>query len=624
MTGTDERQPYGWAGPVGAFLATPANVVISALEEHLTGLLHLRASSSQLEAWREEIDILRRSLRDVAIARPDVADWGIVLEYELLLEGGRRPDAILLTGATVISMEFKTKDHVSAADRDQAAAYARDLAEYHSQSHHLDVRGVLIPTLLGDHRELTDGVESMGPGALDAYLEALPANTPVDVAEWLAGEYAPLPSLIEAARMIFRHKRLPRIRRCESSGVPEAVERLGQIVEHCDRESTRALAFLAGVPGAGKTLAGLQLVYERSEGVAPAVFLSGNSPLVQVLRDALEAKSFVQDLHAFIKTYHRAGQVPKQKVVVFDEAQRAWDADYMAFKKGIAHSEPELLVEIGQRIPDWCTLVGLVGDGQEIYAGEEGGIGQWADALRSPNTDDWAVYCPPRMTGEFVGLDVHAEATLDLTVTLRSRQAEQIHEWVSAVLDGDLGRAARLALQVRSTAFTMYLTRDLDEAREYVTDRYADQPEARYGILASSDSAKLLAVHGLDSSFMATSRMKVADWYNRGKGEPGSGCNLELVVTEFGCQGLELDMPVIAWADDLVWTEHGWQKARRRRRYPQRDPEQLKENSYRVLLTRGRDGFVIYVPDARQLDSTENALLAAGVQPLIIKAAMAS
>lgn len=148
-----------------------------------------------------------------------------------------------------------------------------------------------------------------------------------------------------------------------STSIPEAVNLLGRLAEQAAREGRRVLCFVAGVPGSGKTLAGLTLVYQHAPQDGSATFLSGNGPLVEVLQDALQSKAFVRDLHGFIKTYGRTTKVPNEHVVVFDEAQRAWDKPRVLDRQGIDKSEPDLLIMIGERLPHWATLVGLVGDG---------------------------------------------------------------------------------------------------------------------------------------------------------------------------------------------------------------------------------------------------------------------
>jgi hypothetical protein len=187
---------------------------------------------------------------------------------------------------------------------------------------------------------------------------------------------------------------------------------------------------------------------------------------------------------------------------------------------------------------------------------------------------------------------------------------------VHLLLDGDLDGAAPIADDMAEGDFPIYVTRSLDSAKLYAEERYSDAPEARYGILVSSH-AKGLLKYGIDNSFMATNRIfNVAKWFNGEKGDPASCCAFQRVATEFGCQGLELDLPIVAWGSDLMWAERTWKLTPIRRRYPQHDPESLLTNSYRVLLTRGRDGLVIFVPPTEDFTPTSLAILDAGAVPL--------
>jgi len=610
------RTPYGWAGSVAEFLSKPPTAVVSALETHLERLMGFPASGSQVNAWLEEEALMRASLRDLAVARPDVSRWGIALEYELHLEGGRRPDVILHSGEEIFVLEFKQASGAPTGAIDQVVAYARDLAEYHKASHNIPVEPVLVLTQARQIGASPEGVHIVAPAQVGALLEARSTGSGIEMQGWLDSPYEPLPTLVEAARMIFREEPLPRIRRAESAGIPEAVDLLVRLTKQAQRDSLRMLAMLAGVPGAGKTLAGLQLVYDRLSDDHDAVFLSGNGPLVQVLRDALGSKSFVQDLHAFITTYGTSTRTPDHHIVVFDEAQRAWDSGYMTYKGRGALSEPEVLIEVGERLQDWCSLVGLVGDGQEIHSGEEAGMGQWAAAIERHANLQWEVHCPPRLGVQFDGQKVTEHEELDLTVSLRSRRADDLHEWVAALLEGELGKAARLAGEIQDSGFPMYITRDLEAGKRYLIERYQDEPERRYGILASSRTQRFLPPFGVDSSWPATKKVNFAHWFNRPRGEASAGSNMETVVTEFGCQGLELDLPLVAWGDDVLWDGHGWNVRAGRPRYPQEDPIQLRLNCYRVLLTRGRDGLLVFLPDDRSVDQTEHALLAAGLRVL--------
>lgn len=610
------RRTHGWSGSVRSFLDQPTTVVESSLEEHLVGLLGMNPSRSQIEAWLEEIDVLKQAFRDLAISKSTCLDWSVILEFELPLEGGRRPDVIVLGPGRIFVLEFKQDPVLQRSSLDQVAAYARDLAEYHSKTHGIDVLPILIPTRTHDKAEIRDVVQVLSPDKLAAILDGQPNGNSIDLEDWLEGDYAPLPTLIAAAKMIFNNERLPAIKRAESYGVASAVLRLKEIAQWAEDNSGRALAFVSGVPGAGKTLVGLQFVYDKSDQSSQAIFLSGNGPLVEVLRDALKSKAFVSDLHAFIKSYGTTSKVPRQNIVVFDEAQRAWDSNHMMLKKSIPYSEPELLISIGEKIPNWSTLVGLIGHGQEIHTGEEAGIKGWFEALDSEHAkSEWRVYSPPRFTMAFPGKKVIEYPELDLNHTLRSKQAEYLHQWVQHLLDGKLPAASEKSQKIWIQNFPIFITRDIEEAKLYVSSRFAGETSKRYGILASSKD-QVLPNYGIHNGFQDTKRVKNARWYNQDLGSDGSCCNMEEVVTEFGCQGLELDMAIVAWGNDFLWDGKEWKLRKMRTRIPQVDPHQLRLNSYRVLLTRSREGMIIFVPPRPEFDQTEHALLAAGARIL--------
>lgn len=546
----ETRPSWGWAGTAREFLSTSRNGWITSLTLHHQGLFDQPPSHSQLEAWRDEYGSLRETFEEALAQEPSASEWGLVFEYELPMEGGRRPDLVALVGGVLAVVEFKSSPDLPIAYSDQVEAYARDIVEYHSTSRDLEVHALLVPTASSFRAATKDAVQVVPHRELAAQLHEIAQGEQLQLDLWLLGEYAPLPSLVRAARRIFEEKPLPRIRRAEAAGVNEAVDHASWLIREAEVENKRLLVLVAGVPGAGKTLVGLRAVYEHSAEHAPASFLSGNGPLVEVLQDALESRVFVRDLHAYIREYGIRGRDPAHNVVVFDEAQRAWDARYMQEKRGISASEPELLIGAGDRMRDWSALVGLVGDGQEIYSGEEGGLGQWRDAiLASPN--DWQVVCPPRLAEIFSPIEVRQTELLDLTISLRSRRAETLHEWVAALLAGDLEKACDLAAGVREEGFPLWLTRDLDTGRAHLRQRYLDQPAPLYGLLASSQ-AKNLARLGVDNTFQATKRIRTAKWFNAPRDAEHSGTRLEQPITEFQCQGLELDHPMVCWGDDLL------------------------------------------------------------------------
>jgi schlafen family protein len=546
----------------------------------------------------------------------DAARWSLVFEYELPLEGGRRPDVVVLAGQTIVVLEFKSADRPIQADLDQVAAYARDLTEYHALSHAKLVKPVLVLPRARGLETIRGDVHVIGADLLGRALLTLRGEGHIGLGAWLDAPYHPLPTLVAAARRIFQHEPLPHVRRAQAAGIPETVDFISQLIHRAADRHLRVLALVTGVPGAGKTLVGLRAVYERSAKEGLATFLSGNGPLVQVLQDALQSKVFVRDLHAFIKSYGIQSKAPSVSVIVFDEAQRAWDNAFMTEKRGVRASEPELLIKAGMKVPHWVVMVGLVGEGQEIYSGEEGGLDQWAGAIRIAGVDKWQVYAPPHIAHEFTGLNVATDERLHLRLSVRAQRAEEVHEWVRYLLEGSIPLAAQVATRVNRDDYPMYVTRDLDEAKEYARRRYISEPDSRYGLLASSHAAKSVARFGFDVGFQQTKRIKVARWFNAAQNDPDSCCALTQPITEFQCQGLELNLPIILWGDDFLWTGTRWVLKPKRSQFPQADPEGLLRNVYRVLLTRGRDGTVVVLPREAAFDATELAFLAAGLRPL--------
>ena len=502
----------GWAGSAAEFFELSEADFRASLIAHYRRLGG-QPARAQLDAWTDERVIVRDALSELRDRAGAVDQWRLVFEYELPLEGGRRPDLVILAGQAIIVIEFKEARHLPVAFFDQVAAYARDLGDYHAASHGRAIHAILAPASDSAGGRSRPGVTLARPAELADAIASVADDGPApDLAAWLASPYAPLPTLVAAARRIFEHKPLPHVRRALSAGIPQTVDLVHGLITAARDRQLRRLVLVAGVPGAGKTLVGLRVVYEHAEQDAPASFLSGNGPLVEVLQNALESRVFVKDLHAYIRRYGINGTPPEHNVVVFDEAQRAWDADYMALKRNLERSEPELLIAAGGRMPRWSTMVGLVGDGQEIYTGEEGGLQQCVDAIRADG-GAWEVHCPPRLASTFAGLDVTVHDGLDLTVSLRSRRAEYLHDWVAKLLAGDLDGAATLATEIHGDGFPLRLTRDPQTARAYARDRYVDEPDRLYGFLASSQ-AKNLAGLGLDNTFQATKRVKIARWFN--------------------------------------------------------------------------------------------------------------
>ena len=184
------------------------------------------------------------------------------------------------------------------------------------------------------------------------------------------------------------------------------------------------------------------------------------------------------------------------------------------------------------------------------------------------------------------------------------------------LLDGGLAAAAAHAEAMEKQGFRLYLTRELERATGYVRERYRSEQDKRYGLLGSSKGR--LNPFGIPTDFQSTKRLRVGPWYYDDPDSVKSCCRLDSAATEFQCQGLELDLPIVGWGVDLHWGGRSWQSlpqrpSRNPRRMQARDPHTLRLNSYRVLLTRGRDGVVLYVPDGgAAFDADFVALEAAG------------
>jgi hypothetical protein len=372
------------------------------------------------------------------------------------------------------------------------------------------------------------------------------------------------------------------------------------------------------------------------ERCVPAVFLSGNGPLVEVLQYELRAaggdgKAFVRGVKEYVRRYsRRQSLIPPEHILVFDEAQRAYDPEQVQAKHAgtpgfeAGHSEPEHFIEFADRIPEWCVVVGLIGGGQEIHIGEEAGIGQWRVAVeRSKRSTEWQIHGPLAVADHFEHSAVPycCDSVLNLDTEIRQHQATGVHAFVANVLAADPANVNQmLATKLDSMGYHLRITRDLDVAKQYLRERYCEDPDARFGVLASSKDRDLVRF-GIENDFQSTKRVRFGPWYSDPEDAPnGLSCrHLKICVTEFGAQGLELDAVLLAWGTDLMLTNGRWSNARAigyRNRRRVRDPFQLRLNAYRVLLTRGRDATVVFVPALSALDETFFYLRDSGFQEL--------
>jgi Uncharacterized conserved protein (DUF2075) len=634
---TDKPERYGWQSDFGEFRETSPMVIRERLAEYITD-----ASPEQKRAWADSIPPLQTQIEKSIVANELAREYSAILEYMLPMES-RRPDVLLLIGSSVMVVELKGKHSPSQADLDQVAAYSRDLRNYHRECAGREVIPVLVPTRAhGDQGKIGD-VHVTGPDALNTLVRRLTQGSPravIDRAAFLSDTaYCPLPTLVQAARELMTSGTVRTIEKARMATQP-AIDELTRIVHVAAATQSRHLVLLTGVPGAGKTLVGLQTVHAKyledlavaRDGVkptAPAVFLSGNGPLVEVLQYELrhaggDGKTFVRGVKEYVKRYSgRASLVPPEHVLVFDEAQRAFDQDKMrlSHKNPSAKSEPQEFIDFANRIPEWCVVIGLIGSGQEIHVGEEGGLAQWRSAVEaSEKSTEWTIHTPQSVGRLFHGgpIAVETREALDLTTELRFHQVEELHGYVAGLLTNEsstmlAATAARLAM----AGYDLRVTRSLATAKAYLRERYAGDRQARFGLIASSKD-KALVRFGVSNDFQSTKRVKFGPWYGDDEDAPGKhSCrHLELCVTEFGAQGLELDAALLAWGTDLRRANGVWSNALSGgylKSAVVHDAFQLRVNSYRVLLTRSREALCIFVPPMPELDETYEFLRDAGM-----------
>jgi hypothetical protein len=623
----------GWSSDLRSFREAPASLIRGSLQAFVRD-----ATLEQLQAWDESIPRLQAEATELARRVVEGDDFSAILEYRLPMEY-RRPDVILLASGPVVVLELKGKRVAARVDVDQASAYARDLRGYHRECSDREVVPALVLMHASGARTADGGVAVLGPDQVDELVAEVSLRFPgerVSLERFLdPGAYRPLPSLVEAARELLQSGEVRRIGVVDEKTRP-TLDLISNIAREAARTRTRRLVLLTGLPGTGKTLVGLQLAHARflddlairrgsEKPAAPAVYLSGNGPLVEVLQYELRGaggggKAFVRDVKAYVATYSKKPTlVPPEHVLIFDEAQRAFDAKQVARKHnggGDGRSEPEHFIEFAERVPEWCVVVGLIGSGQEIHIGEEGGLTQWRTAIeRSSHVTDWVIHAPPHVAGTFNGLPrIDLDDRLHLTAELRFHLATDVHAFVDRLLRDGPDLPPHLGAHLNTQGYHYRVTRDLAAAKEYLRARYAEDPDARFGMVASSKDRDLERF-GIPNGYFATGRVQKGPWFAEGEENARSCRHLDSCVTEFGCQGLELDAVLLAWGTDLVRDRGRWSNARARGyRYAHdvRDPMQLRVNSYRVLLTRGRDATVVYVPPLPELDETFKYLVGSG------------
>ncbi|MEZ6036513.1 MAG: DUF2075 domain-containing protein [Planctomycetota bacterium] len=628
---------------IGRFRAASTHAVLGALAHASPG----DVTEAQRSAWEVQIEMLRSALEGVP--------GHLFLEFDVPRLGSRI-DAVVISGAAVVPLEFKVGETAfRRADYEQAWDYALDLRNFHRGSHEAKLFPVLVATEARSSEPAwqpahSDGVrpprrvnaQGLRPAVLDAIAAA--TGPSIDAEVWGRETYEPTPTIVQAARLLYASHSVDAISRSDASAknlgvTSRAVER---VIHQAQQQGHKAIVFVTGVPGAGKTLVGLNIATRHRRAVEEdpthAVYLSGNAPLVKVLQEALtrdeverltksgkkarvgdvrqRVKPFLQNVHHFRDEGLRTSDPPIDHVVVFDEAQRAWNhaktARFMKTRKKIAgfdKSEPEFQLSYMDRRSDWAVAVCLVGGGQEIHDGEAG-IEAWIAAARD-RYPHWHVYVSPRLTDSEYGAGavlesirgrrhVHLDEALHLSVSMRSFRAERVSGFVKAMLDRDVEDARRLYSELRQR-YPLVLTRDLPRAKEWV--RQQARGSERFGLVASSQ-AERLKPHAID----VRAPVNPVHWFLNEPDDTRSSFYLEDAATEFQVQGLELDWACVTWDADLRMADGGWAHRKfhgsRWKHVRQSEHQRYLVNAYRVLLTRARQGMVLCVPRGDERDPT--------------------
>lgn len=645
MKGRDFRRP-GWMDTAIGLLT----------ESHVQ---NFGLAEPQVYAWKQEL----KALEPVAEAFPNCT---LAFEY-MIPRMGKRVDVSLLIEGYVFILEFKVgANHYPSDAVSQVADYAFDLKNFHKESHERPIFPMLVSTEAPDIQNDVAEVE----GRVFAVQKANSRNlitmicrtidsfsNPVEMLDheaWLASRYSPTPTIIEAAQALYEGNEVEEISRSEAglTNIAETTDRINEIVTYSKSNSRKSICFITGVPGAGKTLVGLNLASQRRGGAGSndevAVFLSGNGPLIKVLQESLvedqlkrqeemcasapfpeqlpskksktrirsEVKAFVQGVHLFREELFRSEDAPEEHIAIFDEAQRAWDEPQLSYKmktrwrnkQEVHKSEPECLIEYMNRHRDWAVMICLVGGGQEIYKGEAG-IGEWFKALHN-RFPDWDVYASDAIESEnYLGnmrlRDVapraQIEGRLHLAVDMRSFRNKNVAAFAEALVSNRPEEASEIYEELGND-YPIYVTRDLEAAKCWVRSA-TKRPSDRYGIIAGSYAQRLRA-----DGVSIPLDFDAVKWFLRGKEEVDSSYFMEVAASEFKIQGLEIDYAIVAWEGDYRYGDGAFEHHRfyggKWQNLNSPTQRRYLKNGYRVLLTRARQGYVIYVPRGSDSDPT--------------------
>lgn len=635
------------------FLAQTNEHVLACLSVAYANRGYTTQYSDQTITWDRDIALLRDTLEQCVRNVDSAGQWGLLLEFSIPRKE-IRIDIVLLVRDVIVVLETKASFTESQAKR-QIEEYALLLHYFHKASTDRRIVPIIVSPQLGKPNPIELQHDEIPPQLATYWIRPVVfsawkwlsnllieiergANGHVSLEMWDNSPYFPVPTIMEAAIALKSGLSIREIAHSEASEheIDSVQNAIQGYVGLARREHHHAICFLTGVPGSGKTLVGLSLAHSEENRSEAVHFMSGNGPLVQVLQHLFtqesmrkgvtaaqaraEAKTLIENVHIFAR-YHTEDNLgtPSNHAIIFDEAQRAWNRDQNMKKFRRDYSEPEMLLQIMERHSDWAIIVALVGGGQEINDGEAG-LEEWGRALAG-RTRKWVIYASPevldggsstaghRLFGDSEKCqEIKMTSLLHLRTSNRSLRADQLAMWVNLVLDGDAVGAASLRITEK---FPIFLSRNLQETRSKLREQGIGVN--RYGLVGSSGAARLRA-DGLEPSSTFHAEYPWEHWYLADESDVRSSYRCEVFATEFEIQGLELDWIGLCWGGDFIWKElSGWQlrtfRQGRQSRWGEIKNEAKKtyrKNAYRVLLTRARQGMVIFVPKGNADDPTNS------------------
>lgn len=640
---------------IRSFLSDDPNAVI--------GLLVKKAFNStdeQRDAWINQINQLQCKLKELDCS------GDIIFEYDIV-RLGKRIDVVLLIKHMVFSLEYKNGEKIyKARDAEQAEDYALNLKNFHKESEDLYVCPILVATNAEDYNEnelktyedkqifLQRVNNSTLIETIKNIYQKYGDDGVIDFNKWYNSQYCPTPTIIEAATEAYLNHTVENIAKSEAGqeNINKCELEIQNIIEYAKTNNKKCICFVTGVPGAGKTLVGLDIAaknLEKETRGTKSVYLSGNGPLIKVLRKSLSmnalnriienksrdllnkqetkkmisisVQAFIQEAYAFRKDMllHN-NKEPIENILIFDEAQRCWSKDKLCtwvkkkMNKDLNCSEPEYFIDCMNRRKDWAVLICLVGLGQDIYDGEVG-INEWFKSVIE-KYPDWNLYYSEDIFKQIEDRKIDKEAiehfinshqvkALHLPTSIRSFRSEIVSKFVDNLLDCNIEKTREIYNSLGK--YDIYVTRDINKAREWCRKKV--RGSERCGIVACS-SAQRLKPEGI---FVPT-EIDVENWFLAPKEDLRSSNAMEVVASEFKVQGLEIDYSIVCWDADLRKTDNGWDyynfKGTKWQKRNKPDQQRYLLNAYRVLLTRARQGMIIFVPKGcdSKIDCTRNYL----------------